>query len=64
MPQAVHRERIKQGFVIVGVMPNGRNMKDINVLLSAKNCFFSNYDPKIVSGPESADTTSERHGYA
>lgn len=49
IPKSVHRERIEQNFAIFDITLNERDMERIAGLDTGKSCFFSHYDPEIVS---------------
>ena len=49
IPKSIHRERIKQNFDIFDFELNDMDMQRIAALDTGKSCFFSHYDPEIVS---------------
>ena len=49
IPKSVHRERMEQNFAVFDFSLSEQDMEKIRSLDTGKSCFFSHYDPKIVS---------------
>ena len=49
IPKSVHRERMEQNFAVFDFSLGDADMEKIRSLDTGKSCFFSHYDPKIVS---------------
>lgn len=49
IPKSVHRERMEQNFAVFDFSLGDADMEKICSLDTGKSCFFSHYDPKIVS---------------
>ncbi|MDE7372250.1 MAG: aldo/keto reductase [Desulfovibrio sp.] len=49
IPKSVHRERMEQNFAVFDFSLSDADMEKIRSLDTGKSCFFSHYDPKIVS---------------
>lgn len=49
IPKSVHRERMEQNFAVFDFSLSDADMEKIRGLDTGQSCFFSHYDPKIVS---------------
>lgn len=49
IPKSIHRERIEQNFDVFNFELNDIDMQRIAALNTDKSCFFSHYDPEVVS---------------
>ncbi|MDE6735310.1 MAG: aldo/keto reductase [Desulfovibrio sp.] len=49
IPKSVHRERMEQTLAVCDFSRSAADMEKIRGLDTGKSCFFSHYDPKIVS---------------
>ena len=49
IPKSIHRERIEQNFQVFDFVLEDADMRRIAALDSGRSCFFSHYDPAIVS---------------
>ena len=49
IPKSVHRERMEQNLAVFDFSLSEADMEKIRSLDTGKSCFFSHYDPRIVS---------------